>query len=413
MPCGPPGADSPAAPARAEYLHRLTKATPPTRLRVRLTDFILANIEPILVEWTAFARTQDAAAGLSRVELRDHAAEILRHIAHDLATPQSDEQQVAKSRGEADSVTLQAAGEDGAVESPAETHGADRAMNGFSFSEMIAEFRALRATVLRLWIRSRGTLNEGDLDDLMRFNEAVDQAVAESVSRFSRDLDGAKDMFVAILTHDLRSPLQSVLLTTKLLLDGDVEQQQRIAALHRIERSTSRMNGMIDDLLDFTRTRIGSGLRISKVETDLGEVVREAVDEARGAYPSRRLELQLGAALSCRCDPMRMKQVLANLISNAAEYGDPLTPVVIELQGATSTIVLTVANRGEVIPPGRMGGIFDPFKRLQLAGDEIDETRHLGLGLYIAEQIVQEHGGHIGVTSTAGEGTCFTVSLPR
>lgn len=380
---------------------------------MRLSDFILANIEPILVEWTAFARTQDAAAGMSRMELRDHAGEILQHIAGDLGTPQTDAEQLAKSRGHADAVAEPGAAEREAPESPAVTHGADRAMSGFSFSEMIAEFRALRASVLRLWIKSRGTLSADDLEDLMRFNEAIDQAVAESVSRFSSDLDGAKDMFIAILTHDLRAPLQSVLLTTDLLLEAEVAPEQRTAALHRIQRSTLRMNGMVDDLLDFTRTRIGSGLSVTRVETELGQVVREAVDEARGAYPARLFELRLEGALVCQCDPLRIKQVLANLISNAADYGAPSTPVLVEANGATTSIVVTVANHGEVIPPDRMGAIFDPFKRLQQAADDVDDSRHLGLGLYIAEQIVLAHDGHIGVTSTDAAGTCFTVSLVR
>ena len=376
---------------------------------MRLREFILANVEPILAEWTAFARTQEAAAGMSRVELRDHAAEILRHIARDLGTPQSEEEQFEKSRGHTDS----GATTDGGTESPAETHGADRAMSGFSFTEMIAEFRALRATVLRLWIKSRGTLSEGDLEDLMRFNESIDQAVAESVSRFSADLDGAKDMFIAILTHDLRTPLQTVLFTTKLLLDLDVEQEKRTAALLRIQRSTWRMNGMVDDLLDFTRTRIGSGLGISKTETEIGQVVREAVDEARGAHPGCVFELTLEGSLIGQYDPSRIKQVLANLLSNAADYSDAAMPVQVAAQGAPSGIRLTVANHGDLIPQDRIGAIFDPFKRLQHGADAVEDSRHLGLGLYIAEQIVLAHGGHIGVTSTAADGTCFTVSLRR
>ena len=380
---------------------------------MRLSDFILANIEPILVEWTAFARTQDAAAGMSRVELRDHAGEILQHIASDLATPQTDAEQLAKSRGHADAVAEPGAADGEGTESPAVTHGADRAMSGFSFSEMIAEFRALRASVLRLWIKSRGTLSADDLEDLMRFNEAIDQAVAESVSRFSSDLDGAKDMFIAILTHDLRTPLQAVLLTTKLLLEVHYGQEQQTAALLRIQRSTWRMNGMVDDLLDFTRSRIGSGLSVTKSETDFGQLVREAVDEARGAYPALKIEVQLEGPLICECDPPRMKQVLANLISNAADHGDPLTPVRVEAVGTTEAVALTVANRGEVIPRARMGAIFDPFKRLQHGADEVDDSRHLGLGLFIAHQIVLAHEGQIRVTSTGADGTCFTVSLPR
>ncbi len=380
---------------------------------MRLKDFILANIETILVEWTAFARTQAGAGGMTRTELRDHAGEILRHIAHDLETPQTESEAVDKSRGNTDSPGADSLAQEDGVETAAETHGADRAESGFSFAEMIAEFRALRASVLRLWIASRGTLTEEDLQDLMRFNEAVDQAVAESVSRFSRDLEAAKDMFIAILSHDLRTPLQAVLFSARALLESEVDRAAQTAALVRIERSSWRMNGMIADLLDFTSSRIGSGIGITRLDIDLGAVVREAVDEARAAHPGRGFELKVDGDLACACDAARMRQVLANLLSNAADYSDGEQPVSVSATGRPNAVVVTVANRGELIPRHRMQVIFDPFKRLQQATDESDDSRHLGLGLYIADQIVTAHGGRIGVTSTEADGTRFTVSLSR
>lgn len=380
---------------------------------MRLRDFILANVEPILVEWTAFARTQDGAEGMSRIELRDHAGEILRHIARDLGTPQTESEAIEKSRGNTDSGTGDGPAANDGVETPAETHGAGRAESGFSFAEMIAEFRALRASVLRLWIASSGTLSEDDLQDLMRFNEAIDQAVAESVSRFSKDLEAAKDMFIAILSHDLRTPLQAVLFSTRLLLESDVERAAQKAALARIERSSWRMSGMIDDLLDFTSSRIGSGISIDRVETDLGQIVREAVDEVRAAHPESRFELRNDGEAVCACDPDRMRQVLANLLSNAADYSVADTPVFVEVTATPAAVAFSVSNRGEVIPRDRMQVIFDPFKRLQQSSEARDEARHLGLGLYIADQIVNAHGGRIGITSTEADGTRFTVTLPR
>ncbi len=380
---------------------------------MRLHEFIVANVEPILVEWSAFARTQPSAAGLSRVALRDHAGQILRDTARELAGPAPDVEALAEPVRTTDArVAAAVARNEGAV-SAAETHGADRAMNGFTFREMVAEFRVLRAVVLRMWIATREALDPDDLDDLMQFNAAIDRAVGESVSRFSQDLDGAKDMFIAILTHDLRAPLQAVLMTTHLLLESDVGRDKQTAALQRIQRSTRRMNGMIEDLMDFTRTRIGSGLSVSPVEGDLGQIARDAVDEARGAFPARRFALQVEGDVIGQVDVERMKQVFANLLSNAADYGDPASAVRVEVSGTDAAIRIAVINSGERIPADQIAVIFDPFKRLQHDGDEVPDSQHLGLGLYIAAQLVQAHGGRIEVTSTEADGTRFMVTLPR
>lgn len=380
---------------------------------MRLHEFIIASVEPILVEWSAFARTQPAAAGLSRIALRDHAAQILRDSAHDVSRSGTDDTVLSAPavRGSAD---IGATGtSDGAPTSAAETHGADRAMNGYTFREMIAEFRALRAVVLRQWIESRGQLDAVDLDHLMRFNASLDRAVGESASRFSDDLDVAKDMFIAILTHDLRSPLQAVMMTSQSLLETTVDQDRTTAALQRIQRSTRRMSGMVDDLLDFTRTRIGSGLSIAMVDTDLGQIAQEAVDEARGAFPSRTFELRVAGDVIGKADAERMKQVLANLLCNAADYAYTSSAIWTDVWGTDAEIRLAVSNGGAAMSAEQMAVIFDPFKRLRQGTDDVPDSQHLGLGLYIASQLVDAHGGRIAVTSTEAEGTRFTVHLPR
>ncbi|MBC7842437.1 MAG: sensor histidine kinase [Gemmatimonadaceae bacterium] len=380
---------------------------------MRLHEFIIANVEPILIEWSEFARTQPAAAGLSRTALRDHAAQILRDSARDVSRSGTEDTVLSAPRG-SNGPDIGAIGvTDGAPTSAAETHGADRAMNGFTFREMIAEFRALRAVVLRKWIESRGQLDAVDLDHLMRFNASIDRSVGESASRFSEDLDVAKDMFIAILTHDLRSPLQAVMMTSQSLLETTVDHDRTTAALQRIQRSTRRMSGMVDDLLDFTRTRIGSGLSITMMNTDLGQLAQEAVDEARGAFPSRDFELRVAGNVTGNADGERMKQVLANLLCNAADYADPSSAIWTDVWGTDSEIRLAVSNGGTAISTEQMAVIFDPFKRLRQGTDDVPDSQHLGLGLYIASQLVEAHGGQIAVTSSEAEGTRFTVQLPR
>ena len=174
---------------------------------MRLSEFMLSNREHIIAEWVAFARSSSPTAETMELAiLRDHAEQILETIAADLNTGQSKTEQADKSKGKRD-----AQGQRGADQTAAQTHGAARAESGFSVGQMVSEYRALRASVLRLWLEAVGELTSTDLEDLTRFNEAIDQAVAESIARHSEDLERSKDMFLAMLGHDLRTPLGAIL----------------------------------------------------------------------------------------------------------------------------------------------------------------------------------------------------------
>src|SRR4051812_33923991 len=153
---------------------------------MRLADFILTNRAAILAEWEAFAFTCVPAAGsMGLMALSDHASEMLTVIAADLKTPQGDYEQSEKSKGHAPPT--------GVVErTAAEKHGTGRAESGFTMDQMVAEYRALRASVIRLWTKEQGELRAVDVDDLTRFNEAIDQSLAESITRFTQDLDESR-----------------------------------------------------------------------------------------------------------------------------------------------------------------------------------------------------------------------------
>lgn len=170
---------------------------------MRLSSFIIARQDRILNEWDAFAETLlPVSAGMSRAAIRDHAAEMLAAIAKDLASEQTPSEQVAKSKGNAPPFA-------GAPETAAQTHALLRAQSGFDINQMAAEYRALRASVLRLWAAEYSP-TPTDLQDTIRFNEAIDQSLAESLAYFTKELDRSRNLLLGMLGHDMRNPLSVV-----------------------------------------------------------------------------------------------------------------------------------------------------------------------------------------------------------
>lgn len=375
---------------------------------MRLHDFILTEREQILTEWEAFARTCVPASITMDVDaLRDHADGLLTRIASDLETYQSEVQQSEKSKEHAP--------DGGESElSAAEEHGAERAESGFTTVQMAAEYRALRESVLRLWTQECGELKSADIGDLIRFNEAVDQLLQESIAEFSETVEHAKDMFLAILGHDLRNPLGAILTSATFLnetgeMDGTLTSQ--------IAESAERATQLVGDLLDYTRGRLGGGIPINRAEVDLTKIVHDVVDESVAAWTERDVQVETGERQIGHWDAARIRQALANLVGNAVEHGASGFPVIVELHGGEQDVVITIhnRNRGAAIPADRLDGIFNPLK-LSTTSQEPSAhgpTGNLGLGLYIAERIVHAHGGRIEVESSEARGTTFTVHLPR
>jgi K+-sensing histidine kinase KdpD len=278
---------------------------------------------------------------------------------------------------------------------------------------MVAEYRALRASVIRLWMKGKGKVTPTDLDDLTRFNEAVDQALAESVARFTEDLDHSKEMFLAILGHDLRTPIGAVLTSAKFMLETKELKEPHLTLTSRIVSSTTRMNQMVGALLDFTRSRLGGGIPIATENMNMGKIVHDVVNEISAARPDRKIEVDARGSLKGKWDCARMSQVLTNLIDNALEHGSDGTAVKVDVQGDEKEISVAIHNRGAAIPEDQLDGIFNAMKRQGVAEKSDGPSANLGLGLYIADQIVHAHKGRIDVESSEKLGTTFTVHLPR
>jgi signal transduction histidine kinase len=369
-----------------------------------LSDFILTNRESIMVEFEAFARTcAPASASMDITSLRDHASEMLTVIATDLRTPQDKHAQAEKSKGNAPVVDENSA---------AEKHGADRAESGFTTDQMVSEYRALRASVIRLWTKTHGALTSADINDLTRFNEAIDQALAESITRYTEDLDHSKEMFLAILGHDLRTPLGAVMMSAQFMLETHELAEPHLTLTSRIASSTKRMNQMIGALLDFTRSRLGGGIPIVRASMNMGKAVHDVVNEISAAYPDRTIKIDARGSLDGEWDCARVSQVLSNLIGNALEYGSGRTAATVDVHGDEKEVSVAIHNRGVTIPAEQLNGIFNPMKRKEVAPTS-GPGSNLGLGLYIADRIVNAHKGRISVESSEEAGTTFTVHLPR
>jgi signal transduction histidine kinase len=369
---------------------------------MRLAEFIDHHPEAILREWEPFAATLlPAARHLDSAALRDHSSQILRAIAIDLRTWQSADAQEDKGKG-------LARRDAGAPNTAAETHATLRAAAGFTAQQLVAEYRALRASIMRLWLATDPS-NAEVLLDVVRFNEAVDQAVAESVDHFTQEVERWRSVFLGVLGHELRGPLNTVLLTSRLLAqlhdDGPTATQAA-----RLTRSGLRMKALLDDLLDFNRSSLGIGVSIRTEDADLGAICSDEIDTQLAASPPPDIRFEHRGRSDGRWDPGRMKQLLSNLIGNALKYGDPDKPVKVRLESDATTVRLSVANSGPALPADWIARLFEPLHRSHRGEGEAERTS-LGLGLFIVRLIARGHGGEVGATSAGGT-TTFTVTLP-
>jgi signal transduction histidine kinase len=370
---------------------------------IRLARFIRENTEQILAEWDTFARTLPQAPSMNVEALRDHAREMLEEVARELETPRPPRKQAEDAEGQT------ASGDEEST--AAQGHGAGRAKSGFTIADMVAEFRALRVSVISLWMTQRRNMDVIDFLDMSRFNEAIDQAIAESVTRYADDLERVKDRFLAVLGHDLRSPLNAVTMSASFLLEeGDLHEPFR-GLVTRIASSAKTMNNLVADLLDFARIRFGVGIPIEAGPMDLGAVINEVVAEVTASHPGSDVRVEVSGELRGVWDSSRLAQALTNLVTNAVEHGSSKSSVEVTARGTADEIVISVHNHGLVIPEEQMGRLFDAMT--PTPDNEARGNHHLGLGLYIVHSIIAAHGGSIHVDSSSDEGTTFTLRVPR
>ena len=376
---------------------------------MRLAKFILANIELILAEWEAFALTLASGANMTKLALRDHSQAILLAAARDMEVKQSLAQQEEKSQGEGGADTP----ESDRLDIASARHAEERVGAGFDIVEVVSEYRALCASVLRLWRKDLPQPNLDDIDDITRFNEAIDQSLAEAIHSYTERLDRSRQLFLAILGHDLRNPLTAIRMGAQLVSPkrGDLNS---IEALSMIGAESEAMAKLISDMIDFASTLLGSAMPLNCELVDLQMLCREVVDGFRASHPLRTLHFNPRGDLAGNWDAARIRQVVSNLLGNALQHGSPVGPVELSADSEGSTVVLSVHNEGAPIPTEALPTLFDPLVRHATTESVLQRAPgSIGLGLYIVREIVNAKGGTITVSSTAQQGTTFTVRIPR
>lgn len=364
---------------------------------MRLATFLETAQEEILDHAVAFARRIPALAALEEVDLRDHLPELLKTISADLRTGQSRAESIDKSYGDAALPDVQTA---------AQTHGLLRARLGLSIEQLVAEYRALRSSVLRLWVDAH-VAEPTAPSDILRFNEAVDQAVAESVQFYAEEREKWRQIYLGVLGHDLRGPLNALALTVELI---EFERSGNPENTAMLSRGVKRLTSLLDSLLKYNRSSMGVGMHIQKDAVDLADACADEVELLRAAHPQAQIDFLAVGDTTGEFDASRVREALGNLVSNAAKHGDKSGWISVHLKGGNGKMQLSVENGGD-IPNHEFPMLFEPLYRRPSPAAHTENT-HLGLGLFIARQIARAHGGDLTGNCVAHQVT-FTIELPK
>ena len=372
---------------------------------MKLAHFIKNHKEDITTEWVMFAEENiSCVKELNIEEVRDHILQMLNRIVESMETSENNEEQEKKSKGN----QKMGSGESLA----ANQHGEQRADVGFDLMELSSEFRALRASVLRLWEANGKTKKtETDFQDMVRFNEAIDELWMISLRQFDHKVDESKNWFMGTLGHDLRNPLAAIAGVQSILkLSKNLSAKERSLIGHS-ESSVKRMKELIDNLLELTRLRLGNGMPINKSPLDLVEHSEMIVQELKLSNPEDEIIIESTGPVEGEWDAMRLDQLMTNLITNALRYKKPGSPVTVSVSNKGNEAFFKVHNTGEPISKS-IKDMISTGLVTKTDGDPNNKDSY-GLGLYIVKAIVDGHKGELKVTSTVKSGTTFKVILPR
>lgn len=363
---------------------------------MRLAEYLDEHRDEIVQAAADFAQTMPALQDADQATLKDHFSQFIEAVSSDIKTLQSRTQSIVKSLGDAPR---------NLDESAAEEHGVQRARMGLSAYQVVSEYRALRSSVLRMWADQGGGRND-DAADVMRFNEAIDQAICESIDKYEQEVDRWRSIFLGVVGHDLRTPLNAVNLTCE-VIKARVPENLTLHADVLI-RSVKRMSTMLDSLLEYSQSQIGSGITLQKSDVDLGRACNAEIDILHAAMPEANIEFTCEQDLHVHADASRVREAMSNLVNNAVKHGTGQAAIV-TIRSDDKYAYIEVQNAG-AIPVENQREIFEPLKR----GDAVrgGDRTNLGLGLFICKQIAVAHEGDITVTSIDGL-VHFVLKLPK
>ncbi len=321
-----------------------------------------------------------------------------------MGSVQTNKEQKVKSQGnkKLDSLNDKAAND----------HGMQRLFFGFDIMQLSSEFRALRASVLRLWAeKSREENWEIDFHDMIRFNEIIDEIWIISLRGFQEKLDENKNLFLGILGHDLRNPIATIKGANSILKFSKNLSEKEKKTIQYSDMSVERMIELINNLLELTELRLGSGMTIDKSELDLSSLFKEIVHEQQLAFPKVDIISDIDGRVNGNWDKLRLSQMMTNLITNAIKHGKEDAPVKVKLSSNRDNAYFSIHNEGPPISEDILDKIFDG--RFTRSNGGTSKEKSYGLGLLIVKEIVEGHQGEMNVSSSSKKGTTFTAILPK
>lgn len=365
---------------------------------MNLSKFIRENIAWIASEWETAASGRISAPEATSCQVRRTASSRLEPVLAVMALRLDD-----------------SAPPGGGVDDTAARHGALRHAQGYSLPDLVADFGAMREVVLRAWMADGMGRDTAVLGGMPRLCTVVDGMLAEAVAGYSEQVERSRHLFLNVLGHDLRSPLAAIAMGGQYLSAPGRGDAAQLKVADSIVRSAGMMSAMIRDLVEYSRVRMGRSLQLSpKKEENLAEICQAAVSEAQSRHPECEFLFRGSGDLRGCFDRKRMRQVLGSLLDNTVRQGTRRLPVVLEARGDETAVMVLLKNRGSLIPPVSLASIFEPLIPLSEDAQADDlPAMGLGIGLFVARELVRAHGGTIEALSSEAEGMVFVLRLPR